>query len=331
MMKKATKGSALPLVLWTLAIIIIIALSFPFVINSRIKRMEMLFARFNAYLKTYSSVQYGINIFLTGRIPGREIFTSDYKLFPDGNRYFLDGSFVAIDLFNRKTKISFQNGSGLINLRACNPVLIDGLLRYFEAEKENRRIFFDSLMDWVDGDDLIRLNGAEKDYYEKLGYRPRNSPLLTVDEIILIKGMDEKIFDKIRPFFVLDLPAGISPNFAPFEVLMALPNMTENGAKRIISYRGKNPIVSIPSFSSICGIDYSLYEELFSFPRGTIYILRASTDFGNKTKYIIECHILKKYGPLAFPMGEGFRSDITSNLSGKSTAYEIRYWREKIE
>jgi len=326
---KAEKGAALPLVLWILAILFIISLAFPLVINSRIKSMEMLFSRFNAYLETYSSLQHGINIFLTGRMGTAEMLSSDYNLFPDGNRYFLDGSFAAIDLFNRKTKISFQREAGIINLRAYHPEIIDGLLRYFGMEKNNRRIFVDSLMDWIDRDDLIRLHGVEKDYYEKLGYSPRNGALLTVDEIILIKGMEEKIFDKTRPFMILGGLAGINPNVAPFEILMSLPDMTEEGAKRVISYRKKNPIVSVASFSSISGISYFLYERLFTFTNGSMYVLKASTDFGENSKYIIECHILKKYGaPLRV---EDFIEDVTSNPLERWNPFEIHYWREKIE
>lgn len=326
---KAKKGSALPLVLWILAILFIISLSFPFVINSRIKSMEMLFRRFNAYLETYSSLQYGINIFLTGRIGRRELLSSDYKLFPDKNRYFLDGSFVAIDLFNKKTQISFQNESGLINLKTHPSMFIDGILRYFGMEEVNRKIFVDSLMDWTDMDDLIRLHGVEKDYYEKLGCRPRNGPLLTVDEIILIKGMEEKIFHKIRPFLILGRSEGLNPNVAPFEVLMSLPNMTEEGVKRIISSRKNNPIGNVTSFSSICEIDYFFYERLFKFANGNTHILIASTDFGKNSKYIIECHIQKKYSPaLGF---DELMKNKTTNLLLRWNPFEIQYWKEKIE
>jgi len=46
----------------------------------------------------------------------------------------------------------------------------------------------DAWHDWIDGDELKRINGAEKDYYETLSppYEPRNSRLETVEELLLI-------------------------------------------------------------------------------------------------------------------------------------------------
>ena len=48
----------------------------------------------------------------------------------------------------------------------------------------------DCFMDWTDPGDEHRLNGAEEDdaYYKAQGYKPKNAPLDTVDELLLIKG-----------------------------------------------------------------------------------------------------------------------------------------------
>ncbi len=56
----------------------------------------------------------------------------------------------------------------------------------------------DSLLDWVDEDDLERLNGAESDYYEngENGYRPPNEALQSWEELRLIKGFDVLFFDE---------------------------------------------------------------------------------------------------------------------------------------
>jgi len=55
-------------------------------------------------------------------------------------------------------------------------------------------IMVDSLLDWIDQDNEHRINGAEKDFYMKKGYFPRNGPLKTLDEIVLIRGFDPYIF-----------------------------------------------------------------------------------------------------------------------------------------
>ena len=53
----------------------------------------------------------------------------------------------------------------------------------------------DCFMDWIDEGDAHRLNGAEEDdaYYKEKGYVPKNAPLDTVDELLLVKGFTPEI------------------------------------------------------------------------------------------------------------------------------------------
>lgn len=54
----------------------------------------------------------------------------------------------------------------------------------------------DLIMDFIDQDDTPRLNGGEKDYYRSLGlnYVPFNGPLTSLDQLLLIPGMTQKLF-----------------------------------------------------------------------------------------------------------------------------------------
>ena len=65
----------------------------------------------------------------------------------------------------------------------------------------------DSLLDWVDMDDKVRLNGAEESYYEKnqqVNYKPRNfSAIQSVDELKLVKGfasLKSKSFKRLKRY-----------------------------------------------------------------------------------------------------------------------------------
>ncbi len=50
----------------------------------------------------------------------------------------------------------------------------------------------DALKDWVDADDKVSLNGAEKREYQKLGFdsMPFNRPFKDLDEMLLVRGME---------------------------------------------------------------------------------------------------------------------------------------------
>lgn len=61
----------------------------------------------------------------------------------------------------------------------------------------------DCLFDWVDQDEMTHLNGAESSYYETLPqpYQSKNAAIDTVDELILIKGFNEKLPDSEQTIY----------------------------------------------------------------------------------------------------------------------------------
>lgn len=56
--------------------------------------------------------------------------------------------------------------------------------------------FADSILDWIDRDDLHRLNGAETDYYSSLPipYHAKNGPLDRLEELLLIQGITPALY-----------------------------------------------------------------------------------------------------------------------------------------
>jgi hypothetical protein len=54
----------------------------------------------------------------------------------------------------------------------------------------------DAILDWRDADDLVRIHGAEADYYAGAGlsYRPANGPFKVLTEMLLVKGVSPRLF-----------------------------------------------------------------------------------------------------------------------------------------
>lgn len=112
----------------------------------------------------------------------------------------------------------------------------------------------DCFKDWVDTGDAHRLNGAEKDdeYYESKNYEPKNGPLDTVDELLLIKGFTASLlYGGPSPYNERDPPlrgiAGllttwgdgkVNVNSATREVLMTLPKIEDFVVEKILELRG---------------------------------------------------------------------------------------------
>ena len=51
----------------------------------------------------------------------------------------------------------------------------------------------DAMLDWIDEDDEPREFGAEADSYTALGYEPRNGPIDSLDELLLVRGVTPEL------------------------------------------------------------------------------------------------------------------------------------------
>jgi general secretion pathway protein K len=112
------------------------------------------------------------------------------------------------------------------------------LRRYLEVkgiDLNERDHMIDTLLDWIDPDNLVRINGAEND----ADYKPTNQPLKSLEDLKRIRGWEE--FTS-RPDwdadFTLSTPdPRIDVNWASRDVLLSLPGMTEGVVDRFMSLR----------------------------------------------------------------------------------------------
>jgi type II secretory pathway component PulK len=119
-----------------------------------------------------------------------------------------------------------------------NPANLELLRKYLEVkgvDLNERDRMIDCLLDWVDPDNLVRLNGAE----DEPGYKPTNGPLKTLDEVKRIKGWEEFTSrpDWDGDFTLNSVDARIDINWASRDVLLALPGFTEPLADRFLQMR----------------------------------------------------------------------------------------------
>lgn len=113
-----------------------------------------------------------------------------------------------------------------------------------------------AVIDWLDADPNARPpDGAEDDYYTglKQPYRTSNQLMESVSELRLVKGFDEKTYQKIAPF-VTALPttdAPINVNTAPAEVLATLAdNVDLKSATALVKLREENPFETPQEFTT---------------------------------------------------------------------------------
>ena len=118
-----------------------------------------------------------------------------------------------------------------------NPARIEMLRKYLEikgVDLNERDRMIDCLLDWVDPDNLVRLNGAEADG----DYHPRNGLLPRIDEVKKIRGWEEfTSADDWDSDLTLNSTGPIDLAWASREVLLALPGMTEPFVDQFLELR----------------------------------------------------------------------------------------------
>ncbi len=125
-------------------------------------------------------------------VPKETAKKMEESLSEEDEALFIEGREYTETLPGGEVKYYAANDSGKIDLNRCPRKLFDLFLEHNGLTEEERMTLLDSLEDWRDTNDMHRLNGAEKEYYEGLSdpYQPRNGPLEDVAELYLIKGAD---------------------------------------------------------------------------------------------------------------------------------------------
>jgi general secretion pathway protein K len=118
-----------------------------------------------------------------------------------------------------------------------NPQRLEVLRKYLEVKGvdiNERDRMMDCLLDFVDPDDIPRLNGAESEP----GYQPKNALLQRVEELKQVKGWEK--FTSRKDWdadFTLYSSGPIDLLWADRDVLLSLPGFNEQIVDRYLQYR----------------------------------------------------------------------------------------------
>jgi len=130
-----------------------------------------------------------------------------------------------------------------------------------------------SIIDWTDSDDEVthlpfiqRENmGVESSYYSKLQvpYRCRNALLDTTEELLLVKGITQEVFERICDYVTVYGDGRINVNSASRQVIECLSEkMDVVLAQMIIDRREFNPFDNITELRDVPGMTDSIYNAI---------------------------------------------------------------------
>lgn len=176
--RAAQRGFALVMVLWVLAGLTVVAVAVASSLRVNSESVKLLRERVRNeadFLSTAARIQVMAS---TGEALRNTVESSRGRLFVDGRvQAVAPGEWVTV-----------QDARGLLDLNQPGK-LLPGLLRRCGAAENMLGSLQDSLADYVDEDDLKRLNGAEAfDYRLAEMAAPRNADLMSREELWRVEG-----------------------------------------------------------------------------------------------------------------------------------------------
>jgi type II secretory pathway component PulK len=220
MQDRRVRGSALLLVLWAIFMLSAAILAWVAWIETDLDRSADENRAIEAKAMAHSGIALGLHPLVSEKTPGLEETVSDIMGF--------------------RVRIVGEGGKLNINYLLQNeePQKLEVLKLWLDSKGftfQEREHFLDCLLDWVDGDDLKRLNGAEAEE----DYVPSNRPFQTLEEIEQVRGAGPLLRskgwkDEITIYSaqgMIDLSSATEP------ILKLLPGFSDARIQRFLQIR----------------------------------------------------------------------------------------------
>jgi len=275
-------GVALLIVLWVITLLMVLVMSFSLL--TRTEANSTVFFRDGVQKKFFAEAALER---ATMEIYHRQTYKNQTVVLEGNEVVRIDGRAYNGSIGTGRYVFRLFNESGKINLNTMNTnsgVILNNLLVNLGIAKETADTIVDSILDWIDTDDLRRLNGAEDDYYQSLPnpYKAKNARLDTLEELLLIKGMSPDILfgtkeqkGLIHFVTIYSTSTKVNINAAPKEVLMALPGITEDAVNRIIEQRESVEFKSTQEIQAIAGDNYPAMARFIDMGESNVYTIES--------------------------------------------------------
>lgn len=193
-------------------------------------------------------------------------FTDETPVRHDGRTYRMtDGGYVAI-----------QDDRGLLPLNMPNRDLMLPTFMGLGASFEQASRLIAVLEDYIDEDDLRRINGAESREYLEAGLPlPRNRRLMLAQELERLPVWRDlpELRAKVTEWGGLRTQSEMNPNTAPLELLkLAYPRISDSQWELLDTMRQRQPFPSHLAARAATGIPFE--EKLSDFQLGGAIRLR---------------------------------------------------------
>ena len=137
----------------------------------------------------------------------------------------VNGSLFTVRIGEDDVTIAIRDATGLVDLNAANPELLDTALKACGVVDTARSDLVDAILDWRDEDSLAHLHGIEDADYIAAGvaWTSRDGAFEAIDELKYLPGMSQALYDRLTPFVtVYSGRGGLDLEYAPPALIAAL-------------------------------------------------------------------------------------------------------------
>ena len=174
---------------------------------------------------------------------GVQLVLSNLMSVSESGRLLGDGETLEVPLPGGIVAVTVMDENGRVDINGAREELLARLLESLDVERERAESLAAAIADYRDGDELTRLNGAEEDDYVAAGlsWGPRNDAFTGVDELKKVLGMDDAVYRALAPnVTIYSRSAGVNPQVAPLQVLMAVYDGSVLALQRYVEQRRQN-------------------------------------------------------------------------------------------
>jgi len=143
-------------------------------------------------------------------------------------RWLTDGHIYEINYAGARVRIRLLSEAGKIDINTADEARLQELMSHAGIDETTQLQIVNAILDWRDGDDLTRIDGAEKNEYQAAGlkYAPSNKSFQSLAELQMVLGMNSDVFNWLEPLITVYSNQQVNPQKASREVLQVL-NLTD--------------------------------------------------------------------------------------------------------
>lgn len=120
-------------------------------------------------------------------------------------RWLANGTIYEIIGPESRMRIRIFSEAGKVDINMADEVQLAAVLKSVLQDDWERQHLLNAILDWRDPDDDTRTQGAEKRQYKSTGlsYGPANAAFQNLEELQLVLGMNETVYNAIQPYITV--------------------------------------------------------------------------------------------------------------------------------